>query len=103
MDFNAYQQLALRTAPGVEPGGEESLKMGAMGLAGEAGEVVDELKKVFYQGKELNKEVLVAELGDVLWYVAILAQGLGVELETVAAGNIEKLQKRYPQGVDWEV
>ena len=73
-----------------------------MGLCGEAGEVIDLVKKHLHQGHPLNKEQLIKELGDVAWYLAEAAYALGVDLDTVCAGNISKLKKRYPEGFDKE-
>ena len=65
------------------------------GLCGETGELVDLLKKVKFQGHKLDKEKAILELGDILWYVSLMATGLGVTLSEVATKNIEKLRKRY--------
>jgi NTP pyrophosphatase (non-canonical NTP hydrolase) len=98
MDFNEYQRLALRTYK-AELSQHHLLINGALGLTGEAGEVADIIKKHAYpskQGDGLDTEArLLDELGDVLWYLAILAQGLGVNLETTAAHNIAKLVQRH--------
>ena len=95
MDFNEYQEKALRTA-GVKD--KDGLVLnGVMGLAGESGECIDIMKKHLFQGHELAAATLKDELGDVLWYIAITASGLGLSLEEVANYNIEKLTKRYPQ------
>jgi NTP pyrophosphatase (non-canonical NTP hydrolase) len=70
----------------------------ALGLAGEAGEVCELLKKHWGHGHDLDQEKLKKELGDVLWYVAALAAQFQIELEDVAAANVAKLRSRYPQG-----
>lgn len=72
--------------------------MGALGLAGEAGEVADLLKKSLFHGHQVDPATLRKELGDVLWYIAALATMSGLTLEEIAAANIEKLRRRYPQG-----
>jgi len=100
MTLNEYQKLAMRTANGMN--NEELLLNGCMGMCGEAGEVIDLVKKATFQGHELDAEKLCEEVGDVLWYVAIILQGIGVSLEECAAGNIEKLRKRYPDGFEAE-
>lgn len=104
LGINEYQTHALRTAAGsIRSDCFDSFDLvlnGALGLAGEAGEVVDLIKKYLYQGHPLDKEKLVNELGDVCWYVAVLADGLGYRLEDVMQGNVEKLRKRYPNGFD---
>lgn len=99
---NEYQELALRTAnPDLSP--SQSLQEGLMGLCGEAGECVDILKKYLFQGHaELDIEHLAEELGDVAWYLAISAAALGYDLEEIFKINIEKLQKRYPNGFEAE-
>lgn len=72
----------------------------ALGLAGEAGEVVDLLKKHWGHNKPLDRDSLRLELGDVLWYVTALARQFGFTLEEVADANNQKLQARYPAGFD---
>lgn len=70
----------------------------ATGMAGEAGEVIDSVKKTVYYGKPLNKEHLLEETGDILWYMAIMLHQLGSSFEEVMQKNVDKLNKRYPQG-----
>lgn len=77
---------------------QEHLGNAACGLAGEAGEVVDIIKKHLYQEKSLDLGDLKKEMGDVLWYMSYLALTLGVDLNSVIQGNIEKLTARYPNG-----
>ena len=96
MTLNDYQALAQRTSNNALP--SNKIENGILGLCGESGECADLYKKYMFQGHEFDREAMKAELGDVLWYCAELAAGLGVTLEDVAAGNIAKLQKRYPDG-----
>lgn len=51
-----------------------------------------------FQGHELNEQEMINELGDVCWYIALIASGLNVSLEEIMTRNIEKLEKRYPDG-----
>lgn len=67
-----------------------------MGLCGESGEAIDIVKKWLIQGHDLDKEHLIKELGDVAWYLAQAATALDISLETVLQGNLDKLQKRFP-------
>ena len=97
---NLYQSLAQRTAATVKS--EDKILNGALGLAGESGEVADHVKKALFQSHELDTGELIEELGDILWYCAELAEGLGVGLETVMELNVEKLRGRYPDGFDGE-
>ena len=73
-----------------------------MGLNGEAGEVIDLVKKHLFHNHELDKDKLKLELGDVLWYLAEAAEALGISLEDIAISNIDKLKRRYPEGFDFE-
>lgn len=99
MNFNDYQRAALRTAnTGPERARRDRLANWALGLIGEAGEIAEDMKKHLYHEHELDHDALVKELGDVLWYLAVLAQEVGVELEEVATTNIAKLRLRYPDG-----
>lgn len=104
MSLNDYQREALRTAPSPEQCllQTERLAVLALGVAGEAGEVADIIKKVVGHGHPLDREKLNKELGDVLWYVAVLALELGFTLDEVASRNIAKLRARYPQGFSSE-
>jgi len=104
MTLNAYQEKALRTARVNEDDKTNPLDLArdALGVAGEAGEVADLIKKVIGHGHELDVGKVKKELGDVLWYVAVLAHRFGFTLEDVAAANVEKLRKRYPEGFSEE-
>ena len=99
--LDEYQVLASRTLTS-DMTRHEASSMLSMGLAGEAGEVVDLLKKHLYHGHPLNEDQLSRELGDLLWYVAGLCTEYGVDLSTVASMNIEKLNRRYPEGFSHE-
>lgn len=70
----------------------------ALGLAGEAGEVIELVKKHLYHGKDLDKSALTKELGDLLWYVSAVCTQVGIELDDVADQNLTKLSARYPNG-----
>lgn len=100
MKLFEYQQLAARTMrPSATPAEhEKNLAILGLGLAGEAGEVVELLKKHLGHGHELDIEKAEKELGDVTWYLAALCTELGLSFEHVAELNIEKLRKRYPAG-----
>ena len=95
MDFNMYQKSASETAVYAE---EYKLMYPALGLAGEAGEVANKVKKVFRDGldnlPENWKGNIAAEIGDVLWYCAALASDLGCSLEDIAEENLKKLSVR---------
>lgn len=99
MGFNEYQKLAMRTCKKFEKR-EEAIANVGLGLAGESGEVADILKKHLVSGKELDKEHLKEELGDVLWYIAEACEVFDIDMQQVASGNVEKLMKRYPNGFD---
>ena len=101
MNMDEYQQLALRTA-GHREDREKVLTYTALGLTGESGEVAEMVKKAFYHGHALDHGALSRELGDVLWYLAVMADGLGLSLESIAAENIAKLRARYPEGFSEE-
>ena len=96
---NDYQRMAMRTA-GKYKSDYDMLRNAVYGLNGEAGEVIDLLKKHEFQGHELDKEKLIDEAGDVAWYIALLAQALGMTLQDILQHNVNKLMKRYPNGFD---
>ena len=101
MTLNEYQELALRTSRN-DLNNDQHLMNGCLGLAGEAGECCDLLKKhQFQDGREI-KEKMIDELGDVLWYVSEAATALGIWLDQIAEHNMEKLKKRYPEGFSAE-
>lgn len=97
MKINEYQKKAMSFLnPNLNE--KDILINGVMGLCGESGEVIDIVKKHLAQGHELNKNKVIEELGDVLWYVAEIAYVLNVDLEDVFEENINKLSKRYSNG-----
>lgn len=97
-----YQRAALRTAQTDKYSEDELLLNGVMGLCGEAGEIIDLVKKWKFQGHELNKEHIIQELGDCAWYLAVSAYASGFPLSGVLYANIEKLKERYPDGFSKE-
>lgn len=97
MTFDEYQDAAARTAAGI-PDPTIALATFGLGIAGEAGEVADLIKKHIGHGHPLDVEKVKKELGDVLWYVAAVAWACGVTLDDVAHANVAKLRARYPDG-----
>lgn len=102
MTFDEYQQVALTTAVnGYEPLMGKTIW--AMGIAGEAGEVLEKWKKIvaYKEGKISEEDLneLKKELGDVIWYISVFADSLGLNLEDVIKGNVEKLKDRQKRNV----
>lgn len=97
MNFDDYQSAAGRTA--LYPKRLDNLEYPTLGLAGEAGEVANIVKKIQRDhGGEINDEIrakLKDELGDVLWYISACADELGLSLEEIAEFNVGKLAKRH--------
>lgn len=97
MTISEYQSLAMRTLnPALSR--RDVLINSVMGLCGESGEAIDIVKKWLAQGHELDRVRLMKELGDVAWYLAEAATALGIPLEEILQGNIDKLKMRYPEG-----
>jgi NTP pyrophosphatase (non-canonical NTP hydrolase) len=97
VSLDEYQRLAARTV-NAQLSAEQRLVDAAAGLAEEAGEVLGLVRKHAYMRHGLDRERVVRELGDALWCLATLASCVGVTLSDVAAANVEKLQRRYPDG-----
>jgi len=94
MSFNLYQTQAMRTAK-IE-GFKFNIGHAALGISGESGEFSDCVKKYLVYGQALDRENAAEELGDLLWYIALGCETLGVSMADVAIQNINKLQARYP-------
>jgi NTP pyrophosphatase (non-canonical NTP hydrolase) len=107
MKMHKFQEAAMKTATyherqkknmAVSEIGMIELMYAGLGLSGEAGEVADEIKKLYRDGEgftEKRMNNLFEELGDVLWYVAACCNELGFDMEDVAEANIKKLKERY--------
>ncbi len=110
MTANQYQELAMRTNdghmterlmkakpefPNADIGG---IFEGCLGLSGEVGELTDIIKKWVFHEKPLDEVHAQKELGDVLWYAALICESFGWTMEDVMNRNIEKLKSRYPNG-----
>ena len=98
MTINEYQTAALRTAQTDKLTASDLLLNSALGLCGESGEVADLVKKHLFQGHDLDLEHIAKELGDIAWYLAVGAYGIGYDLETILQMNVDKLKARYPNG-----
>lgn len=102
MTLDEYQQLALKTSIS-HPDTLMDKTIWVMGIAGEAGEVVEKWKKIvaYKDGviTDKDKQELKKEMGDVVWYVAVLAHSLGMSFEEVMKLNVEKLKDRMERGV----
>jgi len=96
MTFNEYQEFAKTTAIYPE---QYKVVYPALGLAGEAGEVTEKVKKMLRDGTVPDKKEIAKELGDVLWYISALAGDFGISLEEIAQMNYEKLKSRQERNV----
>jgi len=100
IDFNLYQKQARKTA--IYPNLGNNFVYPTLGLAGEAGEVAEKIKKVLRDKNSLidknTRLELKKELGDVLWYLANLATEIGLSLEEIAKTNLKKLASRKKRG-----
>ena len=94
MNLDTYQALAMRTAKPMEPA--DDLMHAVYGVSGEAGELADAVKKHQVYGQPLNVDNVMEELGDLMWYVALACNAIGVPMEHIAQMNIDKLAQRYP-------
>jgi NTP pyrophosphatase (non-canonical NTP hydrolase) len=97
MDVNEYQKQVKRTVNPLSDK-DERLKNFCFGLGGESGELLDLFKKYFYHGHKLDKERIKYEIGDILWYIANIANELDYDLGDIMKMNIDKLKERYPNG-----
>lgn len=112
MNGNEYQRKAMRTNN--HEAGEKilaSMQAGnntgeilnaSLGLSGEVGELNDLLKKWIFHSKSIDREHIKKEIGDIMWYIALMADAFGFELDSIMITNIEKLEARYPEGFDTE-
>ena len=101
MDFSTYQSKALTTA--INHDSPNEIFHLALGLAGETGEVMEKLKKAVRDNNAVITDETTGsikkELGDVLWYIAVLSDYLGIDLQDIAESNLKKLQDRQKRGV----
>lgn len=103
MTFNEFQTGVMRTASDITKANSENMLLnGVLGASGESGEMVDLMKKELFQGHPFDREHYIKECGDVLYYLALIAEALGTTLEEIAITNNEKLWARYPDGFDAE-
>ena len=98
-DLDMYQKVALTTA--IYPR-EQAIIYPTLGLTGEAGEVANKVKKIIRDGSNKNDNSMVSEIkseiGDCLWYIAVLADDIGCKLSDIANTNLIKLANRKEKG-----
>lgn len=99
MDITKFQGSVARTMNKKLAFGE-AISNYSMGLAGEAGEVLEPLKKFLYHGHTMDRAKVSDELADVIWYVCALANTLEVDMGAALERNEAKLRARYPEGFD---
>ena len=116
MTGHEYQKLAMRTNDGMSSDRLRNLLVfyrqddiifgdllnGCLGLSGEVGELLDEVKKIVFHEKDMDETHLKKELGDVIWYVAMFCFAMDWNLDEIMQMNIDKLKARYPEGFDTE-
>jgi NTP pyrophosphatase (non-canonical NTP hydrolase) len=102
MDLNAYQKQAATSAIYPGRGSNMGLAYTVLGLAGEAGEIANKVKKIIRDdgsvANPIRREEIIAELGDVLWYVAMIATELEANLSGIGTDNLLKLANRKKKG-----
>lgn len=94
ISMNYYQNQAAKTAIYKQ---EHAVIYPALGLAAEAGEVANKVKKILRDGA-FDRKAIADEVGDCLWYIAALCRDLNVDMADLAAGNLEKLYDRQKRG-----
>ena len=112
MTGKEYQELAMRTNDGKC---EERLQSkidnnmtvdisevicACLGLSGEVGELVDMVKKFVFHKTPMDNSHFIKEIGDIMWYIALLCNACDYNLDDILEMNIDKLKKRYPDGFD---
>ena len=106
MEAKDYQKQAARTlisGPDFDIAPNEiMLVWTTIGLAGEAGEVAEHIKKGIFHQHGVDADKLKKELGDVLWYVAAICETAGFDMGAIMQANIDKLKARYPNGYSSE-
>ena len=95
VDFKSYQDMASETAVYKT---DHAVIYPAFGLAAEAGEVANKVKKILRDGN-FNREAIADEVGDCLWYIAALCRDLNVDMKDLAKSNLRKLHDRKLRGV----
>ena len=109
MTLKEYKDLAMRTNDGkcterlLQSAEFKRFDVGGvinacLGLPGEVGEVCDMVKKAIFHGHSINKEDVKKEIGDVMWYLAMICDSFGFDIEEIAKMNIDKVKERYPDG-----
>lgn len=96
--YNYRKEVLRNLNPEHVPSDRDVLALGGMGLAGEAGECVDLIKKHLFHKVPLDRDKLIKELGDVRWYFEVLCHAAGITITEVERLNVEKLRKRFPNG-----
>ena len=101
MKFDEYQKQALTTAKFSDDEFKDIMHW-ALGVTGEAGEIAEKFKKIIRDKDGVvsddDKRELGKEIGDVLWYLAVLAHQLGLSFEDIAGANLAKLKSRKERG-----
>jgi NTP pyrophosphatase (non-canonical NTP hydrolase) len=100
VNVQEYQKLARRTCATTEP--TETMKLTLIGMQGELGEIAEPIKKHLYSSHALDTSHVEQEIGDLLWYLANLCNSVGIDIENAMQRNIEKLERRYPDGFSCE-
>ena len=106
MNLNDYQKQAITTElmqrDDMPNANDPAFVAKLLGLVGEAGEVAEKFKKIIRDKEGIinqkDKQEITKELGDVLWYIAVMADYMGVEFEQIAQTNLDKLQSRKQRG-----
>lgn len=109
MTLKEYKDLAMRTNDGkcterlLQSAKCKTFDIGGvinacLGLPGEVGEVCDAVKKNIFHGHSSDTKNLKKEIGDVMWYLALICDSFGFDIEEIAKMNIDKLKERYPEG-----
>ncbi len=95
MEIREYLKASERTL--INKGYDMNLLHAAMGISTESGEMLDQLKRVIFYGKALDVVNVKEEIGDLMWYIAILIRELDLDFEEILSLNIDKLKARFPE------